>query len=62
MIDAYDVMTLVGLALLGVGLGLVSVALALAVVGGLLIVAGILGGRVKGFSRAMRRRPPRERE
>lgn len=41
--DAYDVLALLGLAILGVGLWLVSPALSLSVLGILILAAGVLG-------------------
>lgn len=43
MVDVYDAMAALGLAVLGAGLALVDVRLALAVVGGVLLVFGVLG-------------------
>lgn len=50
MLYLYDVLTLVGIGLIGVGLYLVYPPLALIVVGTLLLVLGLIAGRGAGRS------------
>ena len=45
MIDFYDVIGVLGLAMLGIGLWLVAPALSLSVVGALLLAGGLLASR-----------------
>jgi len=47
-VDPYDLLAFVGWVMLGYGLGSISVPLAAGVLGGLLILAGILGAWRKG--------------
>lgn len=49
-LDENDVISILGLVLLGVGLYLVDLALALSVVGGILLVVGVLGAMRRGQS------------
>lgn len=51
MIDAYDVITVIGLGMLGVGLWMVSPLLSLVVVGGLLVAGGLIGSLIKASDR-----------
>jgi hypothetical protein len=46
MIDAFDILALIGLVLFGIGLWLVAPALSLSAVGAVMLAVGLLGARI----------------